>query len=87
VQRELETTTDLSLGEGSQQAQTDLACFLRCSRGASSGLFCWRAVDTGLRQHDRGQLFYCVLQDFLKWRDPESNRGHHDFQTCPEIYV
>jgi hypothetical protein len=21
------------------------------------------------------------LQDFLKWRDPDSNRGHHDFQS------
>jgi hypothetical protein len=20
------------------------------------------------------------LQDFYKWRDPDSNRGHHDFQ-------
>ncbi len=22
------------------------------------------------------------LQDFLRWRDPDSNRGHHDFQSC-----
>jgi hypothetical protein len=21
------------------------------------------------------------LQDFFKWRDPDSNRGHHDFQS------
>ena len=28
-----------------------------------------------------------VLQDFLKWRDPDSNRGHRDFQFCPQIYV
>ena len=30
---------------------------------------------------------FCVcslLQDFLKWRDPDSNRGHHDFQS---VYV
>jgi hypothetical protein len=25
--------------------------------------------------------FSCVLQNFLKWRDPESNRRHHDFQS------
>ena len=23
--------------------------------------------------------FSCDLQDFLEWRDPDSNRGHHDF--------
>src|SRR5829696_3353080 len=23
-----------------------------------------------------------VLQAFLRWRDPDSNRGHHDFQSC-----
>jgi hypothetical protein len=25
---------------------------------------------------------FCDLQDFLEWRDPDSNRGHHDFQSC-----
>ena len=30
--------------------------------------------------------FICVLQDFLKWRDPDSNRGHHDFQTFTEAF-
>ena len=25
-------------------------------------------------------IFFLNLQDFLKWRDPDSNRGHHDFQ-------
>jgi hypothetical protein len=24
------------------------------------------------------------LQDFYKWRDPDSNRGHHDFQSFAE---
>jgi hypothetical protein len=26
-------------------------------------------------------MISCYLQDFLKWRDPDSNRGHHDFQS------
>jgi hypothetical protein len=30
----------------------------------------------------RSLSFSCVLQEFPKWRDPESNRGHHDFQSC-----
>jgi hypothetical protein len=39
-----------------------------------------------LRPQNRGLRFFCVLQDFLQWRDPDSNRGHHDFQICPETY-
>ena len=35
----------------------------------------------GLRQHCRGTYFSCHLQDFTEWRDPDSNRGHHDFQS------
>ena len=31
-------------------------------------------------------LVFRCLQDFLKWRDPDSNRGHHDFQIRPETY-
>ena len=27
-----------------------------------------------------GSFFLRHLQDFYKWRDPDSNRGHHDFQ-------
>jgi hypothetical protein len=23
-------------------------------------------------------------RSFLRWRDPDSNRGHHDFQGSPE---
>jgi hypothetical protein len=23
---------------------------------------------------------------FLEWRDPDSNRGHHDFQTYSEAF-
>jgi hypothetical protein len=30
--------------------------------------------------------FFCVLQDFKKWRDPDSNRGHHDFQSFTESF-
>jgi hypothetical protein len=26
------------------------------------------------------------LQDFKKWRDPDSNRGHHDFQSFAEAF-
>jgi len=26
--------------------------------------------------------FSRVLQVFYEWRDPDSNRGHHDFQSC-----
>jgi hypothetical protein len=28
--------------------------------------------------------FFPYLQDFLEWRDPDSNRGHHDFQSFAE---
>ncbi len=31
-------------------------------------------------------LFSPCLQAFLKWRDPDSNRGHHDFQTYEEAF-
>jgi len=30
--------------------------------------------------------FSRVLQDFSKWRDPDSNRGHHDFQSFSEAH-
>jgi hypothetical protein len=34
---------------------------------------------------DIGTLsFFAYLQDFKEWRDPDSNRGHHDFQS---VYV
>jgi hypothetical protein len=26
-----------------------------------------------------------LLQDFKEWRDPDSNRGHHDFQSYSEV--
>ncbi len=32
----------------------------------------------------RALNFFRYLQDFLKWRDPDSNRGHHDFQSYSE---
>jgi hypothetical protein len=31
-------------------------------------------------KYGRGSFFFRYLQDFKKWRDPDSNRGHHDFQ-------
>jgi hypothetical protein len=31
------------------------------------------------RRHNRAFSFSHDLQDFLEWRDPDSNRGHHDF--------
>jgi hypothetical protein len=31
------------------------------------------------KTNHRGSFFSCYLQDFLEWRDPDSNRGHHDF--------
>jgi hypothetical protein len=37
-------------------------------------------VATRPRKCRRGLSFLAVLQDFKKWRDPDSNRGHHDFQ-------
>jgi hypothetical protein len=41
------------------------------------------AVDTPLTKSSGGTAkapcFFSYLQDFLKWRDPDSNRGHHDF--------
>jgi hypothetical protein len=30
--------------------------------------------------------FYLQNTRFLEWRDPDSNRGHHDFQICPETH-
>jgi hypothetical protein len=29
-------------------------------------------------------LFLDYLQDLPKWQDPDSNRGHHDFQSYSE---
>jgi hypothetical protein len=31
-------------------------------------------------------VIFCNLQDLKEWRDPESNRGHHDFQSCAEAF-
>ena len=28
-----------------------------------------------------------LLQVISEWRDPDSNRGHHDFQSCPEALI
>ena len=33
-----------------------------------------------------GAYFPC-LQDFLEWRDPDSNRGHHDFHPRTRVRV
>ena len=50
-----------------------------------------RCVEPGLSQFVHqvygvvdGEQRYVVLQTFTKqkWRDPDSNRGHHDFQSC-----
>jgi hypothetical protein len=36
---------------------------------------------------DIGTLsFFAYLQDFKEWRDPDSNRGHHDFQSYSEAF-
>jgi hypothetical protein len=32
------------------------------------------------------RAFYLQNDRFSKWRNPDSNRGHHDFQICPETY-
>ncbi len=37
---------------------------------------------TGPNPTDSGPFFSRYLQDFKEWRDPDSNRGHHDFQSC-----
>jgi hypothetical protein len=48
------------------------------------------AVDTSLTKGSgdtaKTPLFFRHLQDFLKWRDPDSNRGHHDFQSYAEAF-
>jgi hypothetical protein len=55
-----------------------------CHTRARRGLFLIRLL-TRLRYRapeTPPKLFvFCYLQDFLKWRDPDSNRGHHDFQS------
>ncbi len=30
--------------------------------------------------------FSAYLQGFKEWRDPDSNRGHHDFQSFAEAF-
>src|SRR5215212_3954819 len=37
-------------------------------------------VATMPRRRYRACIFSPILQYFLKWQDPDSNRGHHDFQ-------
>ena len=63
----------------------------RVNRSSSiAGVFtrsCCSVVSKGPGWSSGPFYFFCYLQDFLKWRDPDSNRGHHDFQICPEIYV
>jgi hypothetical protein len=31
-------------------------------------------------------MFFLQTARKLKWRDPDSNRGHHDFQARPAVY-
>src|ERR671912_2340043 len=47
-----------------------------------------RVVSKGLEGSKYLSRFLRCLQHFLEWRDPDSNRGHHDFQSCalpPEL--
>src|SRR5215204_4491899 len=46
----------------------------------------WCTVDKELRQHRQSSFLFRYLQDFYKWRDPDSNRGHHDFQSYAEAH-
>src|SRR5215213_3094430 len=39
-------------------------------------------VATRPRKRRRGLSLFWVLQVISEWRDPDSNRGHHDFQSC-----
>src|SRR5215212_9003159 len=32
--------------------------------------------------HSKAFAFSSYLQRFIEWRDPDSNRGHHDFPLC-----
>src|SRR5204863_8130062 len=36
----------------------------------------------GSRQSDRYQMKSPLSRQNVEWRDSESNRGHHDFQSC-----
>jgi hypothetical protein len=44
----------------------------------------WYRSDTKARQSGRAFVLIPYLQAFSEWRDPDSNRGHHDFQS---VYV
>src|SRR4051812_23836860 len=40
----------------------------------------WRKVARRPRSQNEKNLAIC--RALRKWRDPDSNRGHHDFQSC-----
>ena len=44
--------------------------------GKAVKVYCCPTVATRPRRRYRAS----ILQYFLKWQDPDSNRGHHDFQ-------
>ena len=44
----------------------------------------WYRSGTKARQSGRAFVLIPYLQEFSEWRDPDSNRGHHDFQS---VYV
>src|SRR3954447_15219415 len=35
-----------------------------------------------LRGAEQGTKKALITRAFAEWRDPDSNRGHHDFQSC-----
>ena len=51
----------------------------RLGDGIGNGLD--RRAQPAVEHHVRNEKRPC-LQDFCEWRDPDSNRGHHDFQSC-----
>ena len=60
----------------------DLTEVLADVSGKAAKAYCCHEA---LRRY-RGPLFSVYLQDFYKWRDPDSNRGHHDFQSYSEAF-
>jgi len=58
----------------------------RCHRRARGDIFSDGLLIRGSGSAAEVFSFFCYLQGFFEWRDPDSNRGHHDFQSYSEAF-
>ena len=69
-----------------RQTGAGLRRLLHLATQRSLSFALWYRSGTKARQSDRAFVLIPCLQAFSEWRDPDSNRGHHDFQSYAEAF-